>query len=410
MKVAKLQNLQSQGFKPLTMTQQYPSINPQIKESLDTTNRVLCNSMLQIVQSLVQTHYLMSQQSNLNQGHLKKIPSWHEEIRETVKSFRKRFSRLLGDVKYFMDFGTLGNSELKSICDQLGRTEILGCGSFLKSGLNQLSQVLTGEKLANYSQNQLSSSMNKNSLAQMRNSTLTSNIHLTPNNNEKRLSTGICSSRRSMANSNRSIRISNIEDPRGTITKVIIDGDTKHNTPNRIIRSRSGSVYNSGVNHNISNAGSAMATPIQNRNNGDGKLKSGRGSWRKASSRVNSTSRGDKKRSTLKKSSIEKNRENSKTRVYVTDGQKSSKSKRNILQVQKENVNNFEISSENKSVSKSQVFTDQSNKENSRIENSQIVKETPKNEKLNQSYSRRSSRNSIQRVQVLEEWVRPSNC
>jgi hypothetical protein len=146
-----------------------------------------------------------------------------------------------------MDFGPAGNGELKSICEQLGRTEIMGSGTFLKSGLSQISQILTGAPLVN-SNPIMKGSMNRSSISKMKNSyqkTANMNIHMTPNNNVRRQSTGINSSRRSIANSNRSIRINSSEDPRGTVQRVIIDGDTKHNTPNRIIRSRTGSTHNS---------------------------------------------------------------------------------------------------------------------------------------------------------------------
>jgi hypothetical protein len=71
-------------------------------------------------------------------------------MRETIKGFRKRFSRLLGDLKYFMNFGPSDDAELKSICDQLGRTEIVGQGGYLRTGLEHLSQILTGETLGTY--------------------------------------------------------------------------------------------------------------------------------------------------------------------------------------------------------------------------------------------------------------------
>jgi hypothetical protein len=70
-----------------------------------------------------------------------------------------------------MDFGAHGNSELKTICEQLGKTEIMGSGAFLKSSLDQISQILTGEGLKPIQSStnlNTKSSMNLSQIAQMR--------------------------------------------------------------------------------------------------------------------------------------------------------------------------------------------------------------------------------------------------
>ena len=110
--------------------------------------------MLQIFQSLIATHHLMSSQSHKDKSYLQKVPAWHEEMLETIKGFRKRFSRLLGDLKYFMNFNSSEDTELKTICDQLGKTEIVGLSGFMRTGLEQLSLILTGEALGTYNSGQ----------------------------------------------------------------------------------------------------------------------------------------------------------------------------------------------------------------------------------------------------------------
>ena len=166
-------------------------------------------------------------------------------------------------------------------------------------------------------------------------------------NSNFKQSTGSDSLRRPIVNSNRSVRISSVEDPRGTVQRVIIDGDTKHNTPNRIIRSRAGSVtstnYNgTGPDSSVRNSyiltgtnnTQGMNTPLQSKLNKEVNLRSSNqqsASWRKAGSRGGDSNTRREKKSSLKKiftagDSTDKEKELSKTRVYVTDGFKSKNS------------------------------------------------------------------------------------
>jgi hypothetical protein len=232
-------------------------------------------------------------------------------MRETIKSFRKRFSRLIGDLKYFMNFGPSHDAELKSICDCLARTEIVGQGGYLRTGLEHMSLILTGETLASYNSHQNFQNLATPHRISKGSNRSIENAEIIPQNlNSRRQSVGIgIDSTRQTHNhgSNLSSEVFRpYQDPRGTIEKVIIDGDTKHNTPNRYIRSRPASVNHSGMIQTANGSARSIGptipkinpnvnlnihTPVNNKGMKDSDINSGRqisASWRKAGSRSDS--------------------------------------------------------------------------------------------------------------------------
>jgi len=162
------------------------------------------------------------------------------------------------------------------------------------------------------------------------------------NNHSTRQSVGNDSHRQTAVHGNSvSVNFSRpYEDPRGTIEKVIIDGDTKHNTPNRYIRSRPSSVNQSATNPPAfgsarsigltqrNNALANIQTPVNSKGMKDSNLDSNNqanASWRKAGSRSGSQNKNDQnsgsvsRHANLSQKRSGRERENSKTKVDMSE-------------------------------------------------------------------------------------------
>lgn len=133
-----------------TLTSSYLNTDPSLKPTLKQLTQTLTNTMLQITSSFINTHTCLTKSLQRQRGdfqggnvsHLAKIQNWHSEIKETCKSFRKRFARLLGDLKYFMQFREDEILELNQISDTLSNIEITGIGNSMRNQVFEIFEIM----------------------------------------------------------------------------------------------------------------------------------------------------------------------------------------------------------------------------------------------------------------------------
>ena len=173
-----------------------------------------------------------------------------------------------------------------------------------------------------------------------------------------------------------------------------------------------------------------MNTPLQERGQRDTSLRSSRmesASWRKTGSRAGSSNKPERSSSNqnmrhsgnqLKSESTDAKRELAKSKITVTEGVKASKASDRSIKLPEqvkelkkqisvdEHINNIQISqlqgsksSEEGKESNLKKKVDQSDKENFKASDNQS------NQSFSRDNGRRSSRSSVKRIPVTDEWV-----
>ena len=125
-----------------------------IQNSLKTSVASIADSMLKVASTLIKAHLSIQTKLSLNPQILaslgqdnvsKRMANWNKEINETCLSFKKRFSRVLSDLKYFINFPENILSDVSALSAELANHEFNpACPEYAKSpnGFNELIGVL----------------------------------------------------------------------------------------------------------------------------------------------------------------------------------------------------------------------------------------------------------------------------
>lgn len=121
---------------------QFNKIPYQSKPELQKLIKSLATIFTTSSKSLIQTHQIIAN-SQTNAGGAARLASWHNELRESIDSFRKRFGRLLGDLRYFLQTGPQEQADLESISSNLKNNDGSSHpGYLLKKELQELISIV----------------------------------------------------------------------------------------------------------------------------------------------------------------------------------------------------------------------------------------------------------------------------
>jgi hypothetical protein len=112
-----------------------------LRKDITKLSKLFTNTFIQITKSLFKAHEAISQTTQNNPETLKKLKNWNEEVVDSCRTFRKRFSRLLGDLRYFVNLNENQFNVIKSISEELKNTEINLAPEFLKQEIFEISNI-----------------------------------------------------------------------------------------------------------------------------------------------------------------------------------------------------------------------------------------------------------------------------
>lgn len=146
------------------LNSQFSKIPYQTKSELQKIIKSLANVFTNTSRSLIQTHQIIAK-AHPNNGSTSRLASWHNELKESVDSFRKRFGRLLGDLRYFLQAGPQEQADLESISTHLKNNDGSGRpGYLLKKELQELCSVVDNSIVTSTSTNLTNLSFPRNEI------------------------------------------------------------------------------------------------------------------------------------------------------------------------------------------------------------------------------------------------------
>lgn len=144
--------------KPEQLSSQFNKLPYQARPELQKIIKSLGAVFTSSSKSLIQTHQIIAKtpQSATSSARLN---SWHNELKDSVESFKKKFSRLIGDLRYFLQTSPADQSNLERISNDLKNKNLpLYSGYLLKTELQELvpvvdNSIVTPATNQNYTRN-----------------------------------------------------------------------------------------------------------------------------------------------------------------------------------------------------------------------------------------------------------------
>ena len=118
------------SFQPLRNS--FFNTDLEVRNDLKGLSKSLSNTFVQIMRALLSSHECISIAKTYDLKCSAKLKSWNEEVKESFKAFRKRISRILSDLKYFIEFKPRELEFIKNVADELKTTEVHSGPEFLR--------------------------------------------------------------------------------------------------------------------------------------------------------------------------------------------------------------------------------------------------------------------------------------
>lgn len=138
------------------INEQFQKIPYTSKSELQKIIKSLAHVFTNSSKSLIQTHQIIGK-AQPKVGEVSRLATWHNELKESIESFRKRFGRIMGDLRYFLQTGPQEQADLESISSNLKNNDgSTYPGYLLKKELQELCSVVDNSIVTSHNLTNLS--------------------------------------------------------------------------------------------------------------------------------------------------------------------------------------------------------------------------------------------------------------